>query len=83
MIVFYVGILEIIICFVIYESLKKCLKDVLIVFFIDGVEKSFFGFFGFMVVVVVFKGCVFCIVYLYEVIRMWFCEEGSKYRLFV
>lgn len=83
LIVFYVGIFEIIICFVIYESLKKYLKEVLLVFFVNGIEKNFISFFGFMVVVVFFKGCVFCIVYLYEVIRIRFWEEGIKYKFFV
>lgn len=72
LIVFYVGILEIIICFVIYESLKKYLKEVLLVFFISGIEKNFINFFGFMVVVVIFKGCVFCIVYLYGMFFFFF-----------
>nr|BAB30846.1 unnamed protein product [Mus musculus] len=65
----YAGISETIICFAIYESLKKCLKDAPIVSSTDGAEKSSSGFFGLMAAAAVSKGCASCIAYPHEVIR--------------
>lgn len=79
----YAGISETIICFAIYESLKKCLKDAPIVSSTDGAEKSSSGFFGLMAAAAVSKGCASCIAYPHEVIRTRLREEGSKYRSFV
>lgn len=59
----YAGISETIICFAIYESLKKCLKEAQIVSSTDGTEKTSSGFFGLMAAAAVSKGCASCIAY--------------------
>lgn len=79
----YAGISETIICFAIYESLKKCLKEAPVVSSTDGREKSSSSFFGLMAAAAVSKGCASCIAYPHEVIRTRLREEGSKYKSFV
>lgn len=79
----YAGISETIICFAIYESLKKCLKEAPIVSSTDGAEKSSSGFFGLMAAAAVSKGCASCIAYphgrfcsflLEQQNRCWLCH---------
>ncbi|KAK7811093.1 hypothetical protein U0070_016033 [Myodes glareolus] len=79
----YAGISETIICFAIYESLKKYLKEAPVVSSSDGAEKSSSGFFGLMAAAAVSKGCASCIAYPHEVIRTRLREEGTKYKSFV
>lgn len=59
----YAGISETIICFAIYERLKKCLKEAPTVSSSDGTEKSSSSFFGLMAAAAVSKGCASCIAY--------------------
>lgn len=79
----YAGISETIICFALYESLKKCLKEAPIVSSTDGTEKRSSDFFGLMAAAAVSKGCASCIAYPHEVIRTRLREEGSKYTSFM
>lgn len=58
----YAGISETVICFAIYESLKKCLKEASMVSS-DGTEQSSSSFFGLMAAAAVSKGCASCIAY--------------------
>lgn len=60
----YAGISETIICFAIYESLKKHLKEVqLLSSSPNGTERSSTNFFGLMFAAAVSKGCASCIAY--------------------
>lgn len=79
----YAGISETIICFAIYESLKKYLKEAPVVSSSDGAEKSSSSFFGLMAAAAFSKGCASCIAYPHEVIRTRLREEGTKYKSFL
>ena len=59
----YAGISETVICFAIYESLKKCLKDAPLAPSTKGAEKNSTNFFGLMAAAAVAKGCASCIAY--------------------
>lgn len=60
----YAGISETIICFAIYESLKKHLKEVqLPPSPPNGTERNSTNFFGLMFAAAVSKGCASCIAY--------------------
>lgn len=60
----YAGISETIICFAIYESLKKHLKEVqLPPSSPNGTERNSTNFFGLMFAAAVSKGCASCIAY--------------------
>lgn len=80
----YAGISETIICFAIYESLKKHLKEVqLPPSSTNGTERNSTNFFGLMFAAAVSKGCASCIAYPHEVIRTRLREEGTKYKTFI
>ncbi|NWQ59103.1 S2533 protein, partial [Neopipo cinnamomea] len=79
----YAGISETIICFAIYESLKKHLKEVQPPPSSNGTERSSTNFFGLMFAAAVSKGCASCIAYPHEVIRTRLREEGTKYKAFI
>uniref|UniRef100_A0A803U1C7 Solute carrier family 25 member 33 n=1 Tax=Anolis carolinensis TaxID=28377 RepID=A0A803U1C7_ANOCA len=80
----YAGISETIICFAIYERLKKYVSDVpLGPSLPNGPERTSTNFFGLMVAAAVSKGCASCIAYPHEVIRTRLREEGTKYKAFV
>uniref|UniRef100_A0A2K5QLZ5 Solute carrier family 25 member 33 n=2 Tax=Cebus imitator TaxID=2715852 RepID=A0A2K5QLZ5_CEBIM len=79
----YAGISETIICFAIYESLKKYLKEAPLASSTNGTEKNSTGFFGLMAAAALSKGCASCIAYPHEVIRTRLREEGTKYKSFV
>uniref|UniRef100_A0A2K6TJ14 Solute carrier family 25 member 33 n=1 Tax=Saimiri boliviensis boliviensis TaxID=39432 RepID=A0A2K6TJ14_SAIBB len=79
----YAGISETIICFAIYESLKKYLKEAPLASSANGTEKNSTGFFGLMAAAALSKGCASCIAYPHEVIRTRLREEGTKYKSFV
>ncbi|XP_045426552.1 solute carrier family 25 member 33 isoform X2 [Pipistrellus kuhlii] len=79
----YAGISETVICFAIYESLKKYLKDAPFTPAANGTEKNSASFFGLMAAAAVSKGCASCIAYPHEVIRTRLREEGTKYKSFV
>ncbi|NXW49335.1 S2533 protein, partial [Nyctiprogne leucopyga] len=80
----YAGISETIICFAIYESLKKHLKEVqLPPSPPNGTERNSTNFFGLMFAAAVSKGCASCIAYPHEVIRTRLREEGTKYKTFI
>ncbi|XP_010575663.1 PREDICTED: solute carrier family 25 member 33 isoform X2 [Haliaeetus leucocephalus] len=80
----YAGISETIICFAIYESLKKHLKEVqLPPSSPNGTERNSTNFFGLMFAAAVSKGCASCIAYPHEVIRTRLREEGTKYKTFI
>ncbi|XP_060026925.1 solute carrier family 25 member 33 [Erinaceus europaeus] len=79
----YAGISETIICFAIYESLKKYLKEAPFAASTNGTEKNSTSFFGLMAAAAVSKGCASCIAYPHEVIRTRLREEGTKYKSFV
>lgn len=59
----YAGISETVICFAIYESLKKYLKDAPLAPSASGTEKNSKNFFGLMAAAAVSKGCASCIAY--------------------
>ncbi|XP_077105753.1 solute carrier family 25 member 33 [Ranitomeya variabilis] len=77
----YAGISETIICFVIYEGLKKRLEELHLSAGNAG-EKTSASFLGLMFAAAFSKGCASCIAYPHEVIRTRLREEGSKYRAF-
>ncbi|XP_068098491.1 solute carrier family 25 member 33 [Hyperolius riggenbachi] len=77
----YAGISETIICFVIYEGLKKNLEEMQLSR-TSGGEKSTASFLGLMLAAAFSKGCASCIAYPHEVIRTRLREEGSKYQTF-
>uniref|UniRef100_G3TY33 Solute carrier family 25 member 33 n=1 Tax=Loxodonta africana TaxID=9785 RepID=G3TY33_LOXAF len=79
----YAGISETIICFAIYESLKKYLKGAPLASSTNGTEKNSTNFFGLMAAAAVSKGCASCIAYPHEVIRTRLREEGTKYKSFI
>ncbi|XP_063001195.1 solute carrier family 25 member 33 isoform X2 [Elgaria multicarinata webbii] len=80
----YAGISETIICFVIYESLKKHVSGVRLASSpTGGPERSSTNFIGLMVAAAVSKGCASCIAYPHEVIRTRLREEGTRYKTFV
>ncbi|XP_077314165.1 solute carrier family 25 member 33 [Lithobates pipiens] len=79
----YAGISETMICFVIYEGLKKHLEDnPLTTSNTKPGEKSSSSFLGLMFAAAFSKGCASCIAYPHEVIRTRLREEGSKYNTF-
>ncbi|XP_005986030.1 solute carrier family 25 member 33 [Latimeria chalumnae] len=79
----YAGISETIICFVIYESMKKHLKDVRLSSTATNVnQKGACDFLGLMFAAAFSKGCASCIAYPHEVIRTRLREEGNKYKSF-
>lgn len=59
----YAGISETVICFAIYESLKKHLKAAPLAPPTNGTEKNSTNFFGLMAAAAVSKGCASCIAY--------------------
>lgn len=59
----YAGISETIICFAIYESLKKYLKEAPFATSTGGTEKKSTSFFGLMAAAAISKGCASCIAY--------------------
>ncbi|XP_042806802.1 solute carrier family 25 member 33 isoform X2 [Panthera leo] len=79
----YAGISETIICFAIYESLKKYLKEAPLASSTNGTEKNSTSFFGLMAAAAISKGCASCIAYPHEVIRTRLREEGTKYKSFI
>nr|XP_026253690.1 solute carrier family 25 member 33 [Urocitellus parryii] len=79
----YAGISETIICFAIYESLKKYLKEGPLASSTSGTEKNSTSFFGLMAAAALSKGCASCIAYPHEVIRTRLREEGTKYKSFI
>ncbi|XP_060614932.2 solute carrier family 25 member 33 [Anolis sagrei] len=80
----YAGISETIICFAIYERLKKYVTDApLGPSLPTGPERTSTNFFGLMMAAAVSKGCASCIAYPHEVIRTRLREEGTKYKAFV
>nr|XP_056721468.1 solute carrier family 25 member 33 [Euleptes europaea] len=80
----YAGISETIICFAIYEHLKKHVNNVrLSPSPAGGSERNSTNFFGLMAAAAVSKGCASCIAYPHEVIRTRLREEGTKYKTFV
>ncbi|KAG8538531.1 hypothetical protein GDO81_022463 [Engystomops pustulosus] len=79
----YAGISETIICFVIYEGLKKNLEEMhLSAGNSSAGEKTTANFLGLMFAAAFSKGCASCIAYPHEVIRTRLREEGSKYKTF-
>lgn len=59
----YAGISETIICFAIYESLKKYLKEGPLASSTSGTEKNSTSFFGLMAAAALSKGCASCVAY--------------------
>ncbi|XP_015266518.1 PREDICTED: solute carrier family 25 member 33 [Gekko japonicus] len=80
----YAGISETIICFAIYEKLKKHVNNIrLSPSPSGGSERKSTNFFGLMAAAAISKGCASCIAYPHEVIRTRLREEGTKYKTFV
>ncbi|PKU35092.1 transhypothetical protein [Limosa lapponica baueri] len=85
----YAGISETIICFAIYESLKKHLKEVQLPPSPNGTERNSTNFFGLMFAAAVSKGCASCIAYPHEsqfhgrkkpthvTVNCWFCNQDT------
>uniref|UniRef100_A0A8C2AXJ1 Solute carrier family 25 member 33 n=1 Tax=Cyprinus carpio TaxID=7962 RepID=A0A8C2AXJ1_CYPCA len=78
----YAGISETMICFLIYETLKKYLAQSRFTTPDTDTEKGASDFLGLMVAAAFAKGCASCIAYPHEVIRTRLREEGSKYKYF-
>ncbi|XP_026055789.1 solute carrier family 25 member 33-like [Carassius auratus] len=78
----YAGISETMICFLIYETLKKHLAQSRFTTPDTDTEKGASDFLGLMVAAAFAKGCASCIAYPHEVIRTRLREEGSKYKYF-
>ncbi|KAM4722785.1 solute carrier family 25 member 33-like [Rhinophrynus dorsalis] len=79
----YAGISETIICFVIYERLKKNLQEMHLSPPNSAArEKASSNFLGLMIAAAFSKGFASCIAYPHEVIRTRLREEGNKYRTF-
>ncbi|XP_061114035.1 solute carrier family 25 member 33-like [Conger conger] len=78
----YAGISETVICFVIYESLKKRLAETRYASSSGEADRGACDFLGLMMVAAFAKGCASCIAYPHEVIRTRLREEGSKYKHF-
>ncbi|XP_066547096.1 solute carrier family 25 member 33 [Amia ocellicauda] len=78
----YAGISETMICFLIYETLKKNLADCKLESASGRSEKVASDFLGLMLAAAFAKGCASCIAYPHEVIRTRLREEGSKYKYF-
>nr|XP_057939238.1 solute carrier family 25 member 33 [Doryrhamphus excisus]XP_057940912.1 solute carrier family 25 member 33 [Doryrhamphus excisus] len=76
----YAGISETMICFLIYESLKKRLAEYQLAS--PNSEKAASDFVSLMMAAAFSKGCASCIAYPHEVIRTRLREEGSKYKHF-
>ncbi|KAJ8371059.1 hypothetical protein SKAU_G00110870 [Synaphobranchus kaupii] len=78
----YAGISETMICFLIYESLKKRMAASRFASPGGEADKGASDFLGLMMAAAFAKGCASCIAYPHEVIRTRLREEGSKYRYF-
>ncbi|CAL8250950.1 unnamed protein product [Arctogadus glacialis] len=78
----YAGISETMICFLIYETLKKRLAEGRYNSPNGSSEKVAADFLGLMLAAAFSKGCASCIAYPHEVIRTRLREEGSKYKYF-
>uniref|UniRef100_A0A8C2Z3U5 Solute carrier family 25 member 33 n=1 Tax=Cyclopterus lumpus TaxID=8103 RepID=A0A8C2Z3U5_CYCLU len=78
----YAGISETMICFLIYETLKKHLAKSQFASSNGEKEKGASDFLGLMMAAAFSKGCASCIAYPHEVIRTRLREEGSKYKYF-
>lgn len=79
----YAGISETIICFVIYEALRKHVKaGHLSSSPAPSNNKGSTNFLGLMLAAAFSKGCASCIAYPHEVIRTRLREEGTKYKTF-
>ncbi|XP_038867367.1 solute carrier family 25 member 33 [Salvelinus namaycush] len=78
----YAGISETMICFLIYETLKKRLNEARFASPNSETEKGPWDFLGLMMAAAFAKGCASCIAYPHEVIRTRLREEGSKYQYF-
>uniref|UniRef100_A0A8C7WF50 Solute carrier family 25 member 33 n=1 Tax=Oncorhynchus mykiss TaxID=8022 RepID=A0A8C7WF50_ONCMY len=78
----YAGISETMICFLIYETLKKRLNEARFTSPNSETEKGASDFLGLMMAAAFAKGCASCIAYPHEVIRTRLREEGSKYLYF-
>lgn len=72
----YAGISETIICFAIYESLKKYLKEAPLAASTNGTEKNSTNFFGLMAAAALSKGCASCVAYPHG--RFCFALRRSK-----
>ncbi|XP_026092819.1 solute carrier family 25 member 33-like [Carassius auratus] len=78
----YAGISETMICFLIYETLKKYQAQSRFTTPDTDTEKGASDFLGLMAAAAFAKGCASCIAYPHEVIRTRLREEGSKYKYF-
>jgi len=78
----YAGISETMICFLIYETLKKRLAERRFTSPDRDTEKGASDFLSLMMAAAFSKGCASCIAYPHEVIRTRLREEGSKYKYF-
>ncbi|XP_036947944.1 solute carrier family 25 member 33-like [Acanthopagrus latus] len=78
----YAGISETMICFLMYETLKKNLAKNQFISLNGESEKRPSDFLSLMLAAAVSKGCASCIAYPHEVIRTRLREEGSKYKYF-
>ena len=76
----YAGISETIICFAIYESLKKYLKEAPLASSTNGTEKNSTSFFGLMAAAAISKGCASCIAYPHGVFCFFFPNSRTAVR---
>lgn len=80
----YAGISETIICFAIYESLKKHLKEVqLPPSPPNGTERNSTSFFGLMFAAAVSKGCASCIAYPHGMLSFPFVTTVEQLLLVI
>ncbi|XP_068602466.1 solute carrier family 25 member 33 isoform X1 [Brachionichthys hirsutus] len=78
----YAGISETMICFLIYETLKKNLATLESTSPNSEAGKGVSDFLNLMMAAAFSKGCASCLAYPHEVIRTRLREEGSKYKHF-
>lgn len=78
----YAGISETMICFLIYETLKKHLAEQQLNSRNGQTDKGVSDFLKLMMAAAFSKGCASCVAYPHEVIRTRLREEGSKYKYF-
>ncbi|XP_023651758.1 solute carrier family 25 member 33 [Paramormyrops kingsleyae] len=78
----YAGISETMICFLIYETLKKHIVNNRFAAPNSSTNRPSSDFLALMGAAAFAKGCASCIAYPHEVIRTRLREEGSKYKYF-
>lgn len=77
----YAGISETIICFAIYESLKKYLKEGPLASSTSGTEKNSTSFFGLMAAAALSKGCASCVAYPHGMSCLLLPKQSNSWQV--